>query len=95
MYLILQPLGPTAPTKAFLVGIPVLNSPPVEGKIPVGTAVFNNCFQGILGGEFPYETHHSSPSSPIPSMGLVYLPTFTLKINNLNVGKYTSPMDGM
>ena len=27
-------------------------------------------------------------------MGLVCLPTFTIKIN-LNVGKYTSPMDPM
>ena len=31
---------------------------------------------------------------PIPSMGLVYLPTFIIKTNQ-NVGKHTSPMDGM
>ena len=28
-------------------------------------------------------------------MGLVYLPTFTIKINKPKVGTYTSPMDGM
>ena len=34
---------------------------------------------------------------PIPSMGLVYLPTCTIRISQMmpNVGKYTSPMDGM
>ena len=32
----------------------------------------------------------------IPSMGLVYLPTFTIKKpQSCTVGKYTSPMDGM
>ena len=28
-------------------------------------------------------------------MGLVYIPTFTYHKNQPNVGKYTSPMDGM
>ena len=28
-------------------------------------------------------------------MGLVYLPTFAIKINQTYVGKYTSPMDAM
>ena len=28
-------------------------------------------------------------------MGLVYLPTFTIKKSTIHVGKYTSPMDGM
>ena len=28
-------------------------------------------------------------------MGLVYLPTFTIEINYINVVKYTSPMDPM
>ena len=28
-------------------------------------------------------------------MGLVYLPTFTIKIYYINVGTYTSPMDPM
>ena len=32
---------------------------------------------------------------PIPSMGLVYLPTFIIKINHSCIGKYTIPMDGM
>ena len=32
---------------------------------------------------------------PIGSMGLVYLPTFTINIKStIHVGKYTSPMDG-
>ena len=33
--------------------------------------------------------------TPIESMGLVYLPTFTIKKSTIHVGKYTSPMDGM
>ena len=32
---------------------------------------------------------------PIGSMGLVYLPTFTIQKTKVNVGKYTSPMDPM
>ena len=36
----------------------------------------------------PFEHHH------IPSMGMVYLPTFTIK-NQRNVDKYSSPMDPM
>ena len=36
-------------------------------------------------------------SYPIGSMGLLYLPTFTIICheNQPNVGKYTSPMDPM
>ena len=32
---------------------------------------------------------------PIGSMGLLYLPTFTIKKSPIHVGKYTSPMDPM
>ena len=48
--------------------------------------------------------NHSSPEDiylhlveydlyPIGSMGLVYLPAFTIKTNHSCIGKYTSPMD--
>ena len=44
-----------------------------------------------------YYTFHTAYIYPIPSMGLVYLPTCTIRISQMmpNVGKYTSPMDGM
>ena len=32
---------------------------------------------------------------PIGSMGLVYLPTFSIRINHSWIGKYTIPMDPM
>ena len=48
---------------------------------------FGQC--GDSNGGFVTETN------PMGSMGLVYLRTFSIKINYINVCKYTSPMDPM
>ena len=54
------------------------------------------CFLAILEHRFrkfreAFQNPNTSPTYPIGSMGLVYLPTFALKIDK-HVGKYTSPI---
>ena len=46
----------------------------------------------VLSCSFYISVRHSNPY-PIGSMGLVYLPTFTIRINHSCIGIYTIPMD--
>ena len=41
------------------------------------------------------KTKRNLESYPIPSMGLVYLPTWMVDFYGKLVSKYTNPMDGM
>ena len=55
-----------------------------------------SCFVlGCLLGSLVASTLVGSPTYPIGSMGLVYLPTFTIHFFSQMYGKYVSPMDGM
>ena len=76
------------PSRTCLASSDVQQSPPVERReAHVGGLALPPCPRWIPNWEVMGSSRYDS-TSPIGSMGLVYLPTFTIK-KQPNVGKYT------